>query len=844
MVGGVYKDKAQAMAESAALVEIVPSAAKQVGSVVRARRGLGSATGFVLRFWNGQVEIVWPNGEIALCPLGRIKENVAFPGDEVRSFPGRLMWILASKSVEAYRTESSAATVRARVDELMKSRGHAIGLLLDRGPLSLSMADCFALPIEPWRVRYEFLASAAASSGDEALRLASEILADRSAPIGVRMVVALKFSLPVDELGADANIVFGGRPELCDYSVLSAAAVRLSHSLGAAGVVRGTPFLRTAVTDPFPLAPHLKSAAVLAALERPFQPDGHLAVGLRTPLSVVDDLIDRGVPIEIRSGERDTPVDSRGVTLAAYVQARTDPAQLNSEDVIGLRFGAEAVRRYLAGATEVEHVLPPESVGDVKELRAVITGSGPVGSATNPLVQELRDVLGSNGRLTPSEKLLADRSVWRALIDASITGSASTGQLGVEFAGLSALTRAAAALFEWRWDEAWSIARDGLREAREEVRAELLNIMACALWLQGDPEPALAALDGAREGVYSDALLVNASVIATEMEHHSAVERLVKLAREAPSAHQRAVAAERALILWTNDDDRIWEEDEDDDSLPTEIRDALRPLIRERLPEDRYMRILRVLANRDDEWLAAQPDSAFGPNAGRAAVGIFKARATGINEFIEILATELRNGNSEEWLAQERDSVVDAAINVLSERNDELSAAFFGLTLIDAKLPMRAEQRVPLKCLTVASITSNVDPDDSEPNLRFIDLVAEAHRELVGVHPDDRELLTGLVGNAAERLAHAYCVSRYRQFDDVIDAYNTMMGMVREIPSRNLNKQAVREAFEPISEFCRDTYDIFNRLRPLIDDKKLDERVVAMMSQASDMGHRIAAVTL
>lgn len=678
------------------LVEDVRRAPDLVGAVIRYRKVFASDDGLVLGLLgDGRAEIVRRTGDVVSIPVSRIKETIAGPDAEVRSVPGRLLRFLHTNGSTEFRSNEAVATVRRRLDELTQVREHAIGLLLDRGPLSLSLPDCLALPIEPWRVRYEFLASL--PTADDATALATSIVSDEGAPAEVRALVALNF-------------------------------------------------------------------------------------------------------------------------------------------------GSQSVRQFLVDSAPAAESLPVEWAEPVTRLHEVLyQASG--GALRDPVVEELLDLVESNGKKQPSETVLADGSVWPLLLELELTGGAMSGHLGEEFAGVSALTRAKAALFEWEWDDARSIAREGLREARrEEVRDELLNIVACALWLQGEPEPALAALDNALEGAYTDALLINASVIAAELEHDSAIDRFVKLAREAPTAHQRAVAAERALVLWDNDDARIWEDD-DHESLPDEIRDALRPLIREELPEDRYLRVLRVLADRDSDWLAVRRNDAFGSNLGSSAVRIFRARATGLDKYVEALAAELRQQSPPGWVSQERDGIVEAAIQVLFERNDELTAAFFGLTLIDANLPMAAEQRVPLKCLTVASITANLDPEESEPNLRFIDLVAQAHRELAEVDPPNRDRLSGLVEIAAERLARSYCISRYRQFDDAIDAYNMLMDRIGSIPARNLNRRAAREAFDPIRSFCTDTYDIFRKLRPFIGDAQLQEAIDSMMRQSADIGHRIAAVT-
>lgn len=827
---------------AAQLVEVVPQAATEVGSVVTARRGLRRDTAFVVGVVGEQAAVIWSTGETGQVSMKRLGTPVGRAAVDVKSVPGRLLRMLSSKESESYRTEAASATIQALIDDLLQLREHAIGFLLDRRPLSLSLADCLALPIEPWRVRYEFLR---APSGPESVdSIARDIVTDSSAPLGIRAVVALKYAIATGDYAPEVEMVFGGRVGRRDYAELSTAAATVAHALEAVGV-RSASRLGLAVSNPLQLSASIASAAVLSARERPAPVGKRLQIEPGTPLPVVDDLIDRGAPVEVSPDASESPVNDVGVPVAAYVLARTDPTRLRTEQVVALRFEAEAARRYLSGDFAVEPALARDIADDLKQLRTVITGDmNEIGDARNPIVLELRDVLGSGGQRPPSETLLADRSVWGVLIDAGVTGSSDTGPLGTEFAGLSALIRAEAALLEWRWDEARTIARGGLREARREaVRDELLNITACSLWLQGDPEPALAALDNALEGEYSDALLINASVVATALEHASAVERLVKIAREAPSPHQRAVAAERALVMWLNDDARIWEGDEDEDSLPTDIRDALRPLLREKLPDDRYQRILRVLASRDDEWLAAQPNTAFGLNTGRASTRIFRARAKGIDTYIQAMASLLRAGNVEPWLLSERDSVVDAAIEVLLERNDELAAAFFGLTVVDSDLPMAGAQRVALKCLTVASIAASIDHNESEPKERFIDFVADAHAELKSLESNDRDRLSGLVTIAAERLARSYFGFRYNEFHEAIDAYNTMMASISSIPARNLNRHALGEAMAPISHFCSDTWTILNRLRPLLEDVDLIDAVQSMMSQASDIGHRIAAVT-
>lgn len=803
-----------------------------VGSVIRFRKFFTSKTGFVVgQLRNGRAEIVTEDGEITFVPLAKIKETVAERGRDVHSSIGHLTRYLTGDVRN--QSDAQVRVVQARIDELTGVRDEAIALLLDRKALSLSLPDCLALPIEPWRVRYEFLVSGAQS--EDAEELASAIVADGAAPAAVRAMVALKFSRPLVEAGPEVAALFGGEPRVGGHASLAESAIRLSEGLGALGLA-GHAGLRSAADAPPDLASSSRTAAILAALGQGDPGPESVVVDTATPASIVDDLLDAGVQIEAAMDQSRNPVDR---SLHAYIVARTEPERLTSPEVVSLGFEDEALRRYLAGDVTVEAALPRRAGQDARAYRAAVQGGDTSSSIGDPLLCELRDAIVAKGTASPSEALLSDQSVWRELIGAGVLGSSRTGPLGEQFAGVSALMRASTALYEWRWDDARSIALDGLRAARAEaLRDELLNIVACALWLSGQPEPALAALDNALEGEYTDALLINASVVATELEHDSAIDRFVKLAKEAPNAHQRAVAAERALVLWDNDDARIWEDD--NESLPDAIRDALRPLIGEELPEDRYLRVLRVLANRDDAWLAAQRDDAFGANAGTAVARVFRARAAGLDKYVAALGSELGKVDAADWLYRERDGLAEASIQVLLQNIGELPAAFFGLTLLESKLPLTVMQSVPLKCLTVAAVATNVTRDEGEPNLKFIDLVAEAKRDLGGLPAEVQVRFSDLVDMAGDALGRSYFLSRAKQMQEADVAFKGLSLQILVVPAYQINWQAVRQNIAPLKEFCKDTHDVLNRVRPLVDDEDVRAAVTEVMSQASNLGNAIA----
>lgn len=439
------------------------------------------------------------------------------------------------------------------------------------------------------------------------------------------------------------------------------------------------------------------------------------------------------------------------------------------------------------------------------------------------VAKEMFEMFKGEGNAEPSEQLLADKSLWPALIKTQASVADPSGPNGEDFAGLQKLSQALDALFEWRWQEAIDLARQGLRwSKREAVRDELLNLTACALWLQGAPESALSALDNALEGAYTESLLINASVVASELEHDSAMPRLLRLAREAPNAQQRAVAAERALVLWDNDQERLWEETETEE-LPAEIRDVLRTLISAPLPEDRYLRLMRVIANRDSAWLSQQHDRAFGPNVNSPATRVFRALTNGLDQYVQALGVELRKEHPV-WVANERDSVVDAAIQVLIQNNSELGAAFFGVTILDSDMPLRDLQRIKLKSLTVVAIAGSMQEDGNEPQTRFIDWIEEAKTDLALVDAEERLGLTVIVDLAASVLAESYYRARYFHLNQVHRAWSEFLSQFRILaldPYRTVNMVAVKKLLVPMIGICKDSEKLIARLINLVSDSNL-----------------------
>lgn len=828
-------DVALVRAHSGTVVaEGLPARSPRIGAVFKARRSMFRSESFVVVDESPTgVTGIWGDGITGTLPASRLDKTVMPAAQDVRSAAGRIHALLGGARTQL--TDDCLESLSVRWQDMLRVPGNVVGVLLDREPLGLSLSDALALPIEAWRVRYEFLRRST-TDALERRELAMQLVQDIAAPRGVRVRVAVAEGLDLTLIDSPVAGLFNTVDASATTTDMIADDLVEANSIDA---IR----LRQAAESPESMAALSSTAAALAQLVgTPSERGGGIEIA-DLPTSIIDDLIDRGVRrFDLTTIPAEAQVDGvPDLPLRTYVRSRLAPSDLSADEVVVLKFASEAYRRYISGEDEVAGALPRLRLNDARVARSVKRGEIPTDMPTDERLVELVSLLRSDGTRPPSEELLADPSVWSALIDRGVVGSLQASGTAAIFADVSALHGARSALFEWNWAKAATLSRERLRGARREaVRDELLNIMACALWLQGRPEPALAALDAALEVEYSDALLTNAAVVASQLEPSVAVDRFVKLAREAPNLQQRAMAAERALVLWQNDDERIW--DDNDEGIPDEILEALRPLIGQPISDDRYRRIVSVLASHDDEWLAAQPVTAFGAHSDSATVRVYKARAEGIGEFITALDNELKQSGHERWLAEERDHLVSVAVRVLIENSHELGAAFFGMTLVEANIPMEPVQRIPLVCLTVAAIAQNVDPDEGEPKEVFIDWIANAKQEIASLDEDGRGTFGPLVALAGESLARSFAHARGRQLTEAAEVFDRVNGQLRTMQSWQINHQAVQELMAPISQFCRESWEVLNKVRPLVRDPRVLTAVDAVMTAASDLGNRAVKV--
>ncbi|MDO8147510.1 hypothetical protein Q6350_03610 [Isoptericola sp. b515] len=821
--------------DAALAVEAPVVRGRNVASVRRLRRGFRRHLVVVLDQHDGghSCEIVWPDGRTEWIAEERLSEAlfIVAPDRALRSHAGRLWSVIRKESVTRLSVEVQNV-IRRRIDALLADQGQAVGVLLDRKALELTADECFSLPIDTWRVAYEII-----HDKDDIAEWASVariVVRDPAAPLGIRTRVAARFGFDASMLTEDVAALLSGADGAGSHRDRAASVAEEFRSSG--WIEAGDQILQTLRDPRWPVRTS-GAALMLALLDGRHQGVPTVTVPPQVPVSIIDELIDGRVAVVDGSALRGS-VGPTGHDLRTYVMARTRPDELTTAQVRDLSFTHEIFRRAVVGEKGLGSDLSGTDKILFDAIEAVRAARTPEDLGGDPTLTALVDVLGRGEGAAAPDALLQDPTVWAVLVERGVLADRPTSTVGRKYTEYSSLRQARQALFEWDWGRARALALEGLRVAqREAIRDELLNILACVHWLNGEPDAALAALDKALEGEYTHGLLTNAAVVASGVERQQAIDRFVRLAHDATSGRQRAMAAERALVLWQDADERAWEGGTEE--LPSEIVGALRSLIAEDLPDERYVRLLRTLAVHDDEWFSARSVDDFGVHRDRSAVRVFRARAAGLDEYINQIADEFRRGHAEPWLELDRDQLVGSLVDFMMDHSEEPAAAYFGMSILEAGVPLAAEQRIPLVCLTIRSVTQRIDPDEGEPNTKFIAWLRGARDQLHEVDDDRRESFAMIVAMAGDGLGAAHAAFRHRQFDEVSGMVEQILERVRRTPSHRVDFAVVARLLRPAREFVVDTQTLLDEVRPLVSDSDLRDYIEAIVGDARSLNRKI-----
>ncbi|MFJ3305051.1 hypothetical protein ACIPSA_18390 [Streptomyces sp. NPDC086549] len=433
---------------------------------------------------------------------------------------------------------------------------------------------------------------------------------------------------------------------------------------------------------------YLACLAAGAAGPRGALPDGLDRLRDLDP-ALLDDLIDRGAlgPSAVLPS---LPTEHPPLQpdRMPYLRCRLTPGEASEADLAATGFTAERARRAFLAQDRAALDALPDTDPAVRRYRALdawrrtgrperLDGLGPEAEPLAEGFDALRAAIAARPgeAQTVPEAVAADPSCWRLLTAEARAGSLRAGDAArhhPRFVEWLDIWRVAGLVLDGQWIQA-AAEGDALaaRAGTAAVRAEALNLAACARAEHGDTEGALTRLDEALDLTDRTALLVNASLVAAERRPIAALPYLTRIAQGTATATGGGPTAARENAVRAAIG--CWQADKELDGCPPELTDLVRSALGDRVLDTELYRLLLTLTTAyDPMWLADGKAgvAASGPEQG-ALLNYYRTRArlmapeheVGLSDVAGVLVRLAQEDDAYSWVSDELRGVV----NLLNE---------------------------------------------------------------------------------------------------------------------------------------------------------------------------------
>jgi tetratricopeptide (TPR) repeat protein len=313
--------------------------------------------------------------------------------------------------------------------------------------------------------------------------------------------------------------------------------------------------------------------------------------------SILDDLVDAGA---LTAGLAPEP---SGRPHRPHLVARLRPEELDDATVGELGHATELARRYCRRGDRARLAALPEWPGVVhyQALLEVIEGRAPDRSRLRPESVELLELAGRalgalRARTTSSlpGPVIDDPTLWAMFAEEARSGhlqpDAEVRAATPQFGQWADLQRLVGLLWQERWADAVALGEkltSGLDAERQEDEA--LSLTAYALVRLGRADEAIALLERAMAGSYTEALLVNLTVVASVAKPEVAATHFARIVNEAPNRELQIAALRRAVQVWNTAADMP--------TFPPELVEPLRVVLSGECSVDDYATFAALAAN-------------------------------------------------------------------------------------------------------------------------------------------------------------------------------------------------------------------------------------------------------
>lgn len=324
-------------------------------------------------------------------------------------------------------------------------------------------------------------------------------------------------------------------------------------------------------------------------------------------LALLDDLIDR---------EAFTPqVDAVAVPQEPrfHLRARLRPEDLSDEALHDCgHFGELARRHFLArNRDELRRLDGHPAARHYEALLEVLNGASPDATRLRPeavqvltIASRAREAVAKGAARQLPGPILDDPSLWALFAEAARAGELVADDADRErapgFAPWIDVQRLLGLVWEQRWEEASDLGVALRSTIQGPLAAEVTNLAAFALYQQGRDEDSLQLLEEALSGPYTEALLVNASILAATLAPAASSRHFARIFRETSSEELRVAAMERAVDVWLATKDAP--------TFPEELKEPLRIVLHGNCTFEQYCSFARLAANFHPRMMAMATD--------------------------------------------------------------------------------------------------------------------------------------------------------------------------------------------------------------------------------------------
>jgi hypothetical protein len=326
-------------------------------------------------------------------------------------------------------------------------------------------------------------------------------------------------------------------------------------------------------------------------------------------LPLYDDLVDSGALTSAAVGQlrlKNRPL--------RYITARLDPSGLTLDQLQEVSHRAELARRHYLARDGASMANLPRDDPDVRHYTALLeirsTGNGrcddlrPSSRDAFEALEQYLGALSARRGDPPPPVVLADPSTWKLLLKQSLAGrihlDSESRARHPRFAAWIDLCEVEATIFAKDWSAAIELGQGLLSFVTEErLRDEIQNQMAYAHYQLGNHRAAIDLLNDALTGRHTEALIVNASIVASELGSDFASSFFARVYEDAENPVVGIEALRKAIGLWLSDPDSP--------TVPVPLIMSIRTALARPAQEDVLKQLAGFASRHDREWMAGGP---------------------------------------------------------------------------------------------------------------------------------------------------------------------------------------------------------------------------------------------